>query len=146
MKSSWFKFDRWLDPAWTNGPLSANDRYMPGNGTSGQPHSPRPTSPHSALILAMKPFQDPETLTQAHRNYLAALKKALLLHDITFATALRRLMTSVDHLSGLKQRLDAIQRSLHSNEMNENSTVTDYLGAEGKKTSGGFECFSLQSR
>ena len=133
VKSSWSTFHRWLEPDSTHNLQSVDDRLMPTIGTSGLPHSSRPASSHSDPETAMKTFRDPETLTQAHKRYLASLKKALLLHDLTFTSALRRLMTSIDHMSALMQRLDAIQQSLISDSRNENSVATNHLGAEEKR-------------
>ena len=132
VKSSWSTFHRWLEPDSTHNLESVNDRLMPTIGTSGLAYSSKPASSHSDPETAMKPSRDPETLTQAHKRYLASLKKALLLHDPTFTSALRRLMTSIDHMSALMQRLDTIQQSLNSDARNENSIATNHLGAEEK--------------
>ena len=130
VKSSWSTFRQWLQPDLTHGLRSVTDNFVPTMGTSGRPYSPRPRSPQLAPELAMKPFQDPETLTQAHKRYLASLEKALLLHDYTFTTALRKLMTSIDHMSALMQRLDTIQQSLNSGSQNEELIATNHLAAE----------------
>lgn len=55
---------------------------------------------------------DPETLSQAHRCYLASLERSLLLNEVTFTRPLRRLMTAIDHIVALMQRLEATQTSL----------------------------------
>ena len=130
VKSSWSTFHRWLGPDSTYNLHSVEDRLI---GTSGLPYSSRPASSHSDRETAMKPFWDPETLTHAHKRYLASLKKALLLHDPTFTSALRRLMTSIDHMSALMQRLNTIQQNLISDSRNENSTATNHLAAEEKR-------------
>ena len=126
VKSSWSTFHRWLEPDSTHNLQSVDDRLMPTIGTSGLLNSSRPASSPSDSETAMKPFRDPETLTQAHKRYLASLKKALLLHDLTFTSVLRRLMTSIDHMSALMQRLDTIQPGLISDS-------TNHLGAEEKR-------------
>lgn len=133
VKSSWSTFHRWLKPDLTHNLHSIEDRLMPTIGISGLPYSSRPASSHSDRETAMKPFRDPETLTQAHKRYLASLKKALLLHDSDFTSALRKLMTSIDHMSALMQRLDTIQQNLISNSRNENSNATNHLAAEEKR-------------
>ena len=133
VKSSWSTFHRWLKPDSTHNLHFVEDHLMPTVGTSGLPYSSRPASSHSDRETAMEPFRDPETLTQAHRRYLASLKRALLLHDSTFTSALRRLMTSIDHMSALMQRLDAIQQNLILDSRNENPIATNHLAAEEKR-------------
>lgn len=133
VKSSWSIFHRWLVPTLTHELRSVNDSFMSSIGTSGRPRSPRPESSQSVPEAEMKSFHDPETLTQAHQCYLASLKKALLLHDPTFTTALRKLMTSIDHMSALMQRLNTIQQSLDSDTQNEVSIATNHLAAEEKR-------------
>ena len=130
VKSSWSTFHRWLVPTLTDDLQSVKDRYVSSIGTSGRPHSPRPTSSQSVPEPAMKSLHDPETLTQAHKRYLASLEKALLLHDLTFTTVLRRFMTSIDHMSALMQRLSTIQWSLDSDTQNEVLIATNHLGEE----------------
>ena len=133
VKSSWWTFCRWLEPNLTHDLRSVNDTFIPTIGTSGRLCSPRPTSSQSDPEPPMKSFQDPETLAQAHKRYLASLKEALLLHDPTFTTALRRLMTSVDHMSALMQRLDTVQQGLDSDSKNEDLNVMNHLAAEEKR-------------
>ena len=130
VKSSWSTFHRWLVP---HDPQSVNDNLVSSIGTSDRPQSSRPTSSQSGADPAMKSFQDPETLTQAHQRYLASLEKALLLHDQTFTIGLRRLMTSIDHMSALMQRLNTIQQSLGSDVQNEALTASNHLDAEEKR-------------
>ena len=131
VKSSWSTFHRWLVPSLTDDLRSANDIFVPTFDTSGRPYSRGPTSPPSASEPTIKSLQDPETLAQAHKRYLASLQKALLLHDPNFTTALRRLMTFIDHMSALMQRLDIIRRSLDT--QNEVTIATNHLATEEKK-------------
>ncbi|KAL9072989.1 MAG: hypothetical protein Q9161_003211 [Pseudevernia consocians] len=133
VKSSWSTFHRWLVPTLTHELRSVNDNFMSSIGTSGRPRSPRLESSQSVPEAELKSFHDPETLTQAHKCYLASLEKALLLHDPTFTTALRKLMTSIDHMSALMQRLNTIQQSLDSDTQNEVSIATNHLAAEEKR-------------
>lgn len=133
VSSSWSAFYRWLVPTLSADLRSANDSFMASIGTSGRPHSPRPISSQSVPEPTMKCFQDPETLTQAHQRYLASLQKALLLHDPTFTTVLRRFMTSIDHMSALMQLLNTVQRSLDSDSQNEVSIATNHLVAEEER-------------
>ncbi|CAD6576655.1 MAG: hypothetical protein ASARMPREDX12_007960 [Alectoria sarmentosa] len=130
VKSSWSTFHRWLVPTLTDDLQSVKDRFVSSIGTSGRPHSPRPTSSQSVPEPAMKSLHDPETLTQAHKRYLASLEKALLLRDPTFTAVLRRFMTSIDHMSALMQRLSTIQWSLDSDTQNEVLIATNHLGEE----------------
>ncbi|KAL9137401.1 MAG: hypothetical protein Q9175_001386 [Cornicularia normoerica] len=133
VKSSWSTFHRWLVPNLTQELRSVKDNVMSSVGTNQRPDSPRPASSQSILELAMKPLQDPETLTQAHKSYLVSLEKALLLHDPAFTLALRRLMTSIDHMSALMQRLNTVQQSIDSDTQNEVSIATNHFAAEEKK-------------
>ncbi len=126
VKSSWSIFHRWLVPDLTHELRSVHDTFM-------STRSPRPESSQSVPDAEMKSFHDPETLTQAHKCYLAALEKALLLHDPTFTTTLRRFMTSIDHMSALMQRLNTIQQSLDWETQNEVLIATNNLAAEEKR-------------
>ena len=133
VKSSWLTFHRWLVPNLTHELRSVHDSFMSSIGPSGRARSPRPEPSQSVPDAEMKSFHDPETLTQAHKCYLAALEKALLLYDPTFTTTLRRFMTSIDHMSALMQRLNTIQQSLDSETQNEVSIATNNLAAEEKR-------------
>ena len=133
VKGSWSTFHRWLEPDLVQDLQSSNDKLMPTIGASGPPYSLTLTSSQSVLEPAMKPFQDPETLTQAHKRYLGTLKKSLLLDDPNFTSTLRRLMTSIDHMSALMQRLDTVQQNLNSDPQNEESIATNHLAAEEKR-------------
>ena len=133
VRSSWSTFHRWLEPDLSHDLQSVNDSLISTIGTSGRPYNPRPISPHSVPEPNMKSCQDPETLTLAHKRYLASLKKALLLLDSTFTSVLRRLMTSIDHLSALMERLDTVRQSLSSDSQNGDSTATDHLAGEEKR-------------
>ena len=124
IKSSWSTLHRWLVSD------SVNDSLMSSIGTSQRPDSLRPTSSSSLPEPAMKSFQDPETLTQAHKRYLASLEKALLLHESNFTIALRRFMTSIDHMSALMQRLDVVQQSIDSDNQNQVSIAINHLTSE----------------
>lgn len=55
---------------------------------------------------------DPEALTVAHRRYIASLVQSLFLTDVPFTSALRSLLTNIDHLIALVSRLEAVQRNL----------------------------------
>ena len=130
VKSSWSTFHRWLVPTLAHHVRPEKESFMSSTGASERPNSPRTISSQSVSEPAMKPIQDPETLMQGHKNYLASLKKALLLHDPTFSTALRRFMTSIDHMSALMHRLETVQRSLDSATQDGVSVMTNHLAAE----------------
>ena len=131
VKSSWSTFHGWLVPTLTDDLRSANDSLLfSAVGASGRPHSPKPTSSQSVPEPVMENFHDPETLTQAHKRFLASLQKELLLHEPTFITELRRLMTSIDHVSALMQLVNTIQRSLDPDTQNGVSIATNHLVAE----------------
>lgn len=87
---------------------------MASVGSAGRSDGSRPTSSPSGLDSSTHSPHDPETLTQAHRRYLDRLKTELLLNNADFTNLLRRSMTSIDHLSGLMQRLSIIQQSFDS--------------------------------
>lgn len=133
VKSSWSTFHQWLVPTIPHDFQAGDDNLMSSIGTSVRPHSPRVISSEFIPETAMKFFHDPETLTQAHKRYLASLEKALLLLKPTFTTALRRFMTSIDHMSALMQRLDATQQSLDSDTHNEVSIATNHFATEEKR-------------
>ena len=119
IQSSWSTFHSWLVPNLTqdDNTRMADPTLLSPRSTKTYPQSSRPTS--SRLVPGAGPPStqyphDPETLTQAHRQYLASLRTALLLVHATFTHSLRRLMTSIDHLCGLMQRLDVVQQSLNA--------------------------------
>ena len=128
VKSCWLSLHRWLVSDLTL--RSVNNGFMSSISTSQRPDSLGPTSLPSLPEPAMKSFQDPETLTQAHNRYLASLETALLLHEPTFTTALRRFMTSIDHISALMHRLDIVQQSIDSDNQNQVSITINYLTFE----------------
>ncbi|KAK4691342.1 hypothetical protein P7C71_g5638, partial [Lecanoromycetidae sp. Uapishka_2] len=112
VKSSWTTFHSWLVPK-LEPPTPAGDvSLMSSIGSAGRPMASRPTSSRASNDTSSQVPHDPETLMQAHRRYLSSLENALLLHDSDFTALLRRLLTSIDHLSALMQRLNTIQQSL----------------------------------
>ena len=54
---------------------------------------------------------DPESLTLAHRSYLAALIHSLLLDDSAYTRSLKSLITRVDYIVALVKRLSIVQLS-----------------------------------
>ncbi|KAL1863504.1 hypothetical protein Plec18170_000340 [Paecilomyces lecythidis] len=110
---------------------TSSSRSVSRPGTSSRPSS-RPATGHSIrrhrrttsgeTTATDDPFNestrpshqphDPEALTVAHRRYLASLVQSLFLTDVPFTSALRSLLTSIDHLIALISRLEAVQRNL----------------------------------
>ena len=133
VRSSWSIFHRWLVPTSNQDLRSVNDTFAPVISTSEGPYRPGSISSQQVPEPTMTSIQDHETLTQAHKRYLASLKKALLLHDQDFTLALRRHMTSIDHLSALMQRLDTIPRILDPDAQGEVSISANHLATEEKR-------------
>ena len=119
VQGSWDTFHRWLVPpvadlARPDGSSSLASSLRPGSSyVDSRPSSSRRSDDDSAATYGI---HDPESLTHAHRSYLASLRRAILLDDANFASQLRRQMTAIDHLSALMQRLDTVQQSLHAAE------------------------------
>ncbi|KAJ6144674.1 Spc97/Spc98 [Penicillium chermesinum] len=82
------------------------------------------TRPFSAAGPATMGRHDPEALTIAHRRHLSTLVQSLLLTDVPFTSALRALLTSVDHFVALATRLETIQRNM---DLEEDEGVVDAL-------------------
>ncbi|KAI1754087.1 Spc97/Spc98 family protein [Xylaria castorea] len=55
-----------------------------------------------------QPNHDPQTLSTAHRQYLSALTRRLLLTQLVFSTPLYELLIQIDHLVALVHRLHAV--------------------------------------
>ncbi|MCJ1456768.1 hypothetical protein MMC28_007133 [Mycoblastus sanguinarius] len=112
VKASWSTFHSWLVSPLTSDPLSANASLMSSVNPSERPFSSRPTSSRLVDQPQSQSFHDPESLSQAHRRYLASLETSLLLDDPEFINPLRHFMTSVDHVAALMHRLSNTQQSL----------------------------------
>ena len=150
VKSSWSTFQLWLLPNLEPGARSIDTGLISPVGSSGRFHPSRPTSSRSSQGTVPHAPHDPETLAQAHRSYLAALEKALLLDNANFTTQLRRFMTSIDHISALMQRLNTIQQRLEletkiempnvpSNYAGEEQRLMTDLGTSRQKVAGGVQ-------
>ena len=107
VQSSWSTFLSWLAPNLQHGPRTSGLNLASSVGPVGS----RPSSWRSGPDPTANSPHDPGTLTQAHKRYLECLKTELLLDDPSFTVPLRRLMTSIDHLVALIQRLSALQKS-----------------------------------
>ena len=150
VKSSWSTFQSWLLPSLASDMRSINASLMSSIGSGGRSYPSRPNSSRSSQGTAPHSPHDPETLTQAHKAYLAALEKELLLGNSNFTTLLRRFMTSIDHLSALMQRLNLTQQRLDSetgtdapnaasNFAAEEQRLMEDLGTSRQKVAGGVQ-------
>ncbi|KAL2039961.1 hypothetical protein N7G274_007364 [Stereocaulon virgatum] len=110
VKSSWSTFQSWLLPSLASDMPPINATMTSSVGSGGRSHPSRPNSSRSSQGTTLHSPHDPETLTQAHKSYLAALTNKLLLSNSRFTSLLRRFMTSIDHLSALMQRLNNVQQ------------------------------------
>ena len=82
------------------------------NTRPSEPSSLLPQSRHNNRHNHSTTPLDPETLTRAHKAYLTSLHTSLLLTDAVFTSRLRTLLTHIDHLVALIQRLQGIQQNL----------------------------------
>ena len=112
VKGSWSTFQSWLSLNPVSDVRSADASLMSSTSSGRRSHQSRPTSSGSSQGASPLSPRDPETLTKAHRRYLASLEKGLLLDDFNFTALLRRFLTSIDHLAALMQRLNYIQQTL----------------------------------
>ncbi|KAI1326280.1 Spc97/Spc98 family protein, partial [Xylariaceae sp. FL0255] len=79
---------------------SVNDSNFPPNASSPSTSQPQP------------PPHDPQSLSVAHRQYLSALTRRLLLTCSSFTAPLYDLLVHIDHLIALVQRLQNVWTSL----------------------------------
>ncbi|KAK2736473.1 hypothetical protein FQN57_000729 [Myotisia sp. PD_48] len=98
--SSWRSFREWLDSG-----------YMPSSGYGSRPGTAS-SAPNKENKQSSPTSHDPETITIAHRIYLAHLSQALFLTDVPFTRTLRAFLTHVDHFISLLGQLQAIQQNL----------------------------------
>lgn len=124
IRSSWATFHAWLVPSIEHDPKSNETDLLSSLHLDGSHIGSRPVSSRASDDVASYGIHDPESLTQAHRSYLASLESLLLLNDATFINLLRRLMTAIDHISALMQRLNAVQQN-HDREIQ-----ADVMGVE----------------
>lgn len=112
VKGSWSTFQSWLLRNPVSDVRSADASLMSSTSSGRRSYPSRPTSSGSSQGSPPLSPRDPETLTKAHRRYLASLEKGLLLDDFNFTTLLRRFLASIDHLTALMQRLNYVQQTL----------------------------------
>ncbi|KAK6852597.1 Gamma-tubulin complex component 4 [Apiospora arundinis] len=123
----WDHFQGWLVGREASGSRpSTSHQQKPLNNADQQPdeggdddswltdgRATRPASrqvPQSGLNLAA--HRDPQTLSIAHRMYLSALTRRLLLTQLTFTDPLYRLLVHIDRLVALVHRLQSIWTAL----------------------------------
>ncbi|KAK8079937.1 Gamma-tubulin complex component 4 [Apiospora hydei] len=117
----WEHFERWLVGREASGsrPATSQQHRQPKEGGDGDGSwlkdslATRPASrqyPQSAGNLAA--HRDPQTLSIAHRMYLGALTRRLLLTQPTFTDPLYRLLVHIDRLVALVHRLQGIWTAL----------------------------------
>ena len=112
VKGSWSTFQSWLSLNPVSDVRSADASLMSSTSSGRRSYQSRPTSSGSSQEASALSARDPETLTKAHRRYLASLEKGLLLDDFNFTALLRRFLTSIDHFAALMQRLNYVQQTL----------------------------------
>lgn len=103
IKSSWNRFHTWLDTSTFVRPISSS-RRAPHSADSAEEHwnpSENISAPH-----------DPESLSQAHHQYLSSLIQSLFLHHTPFTHSLREFLLAISHLAALLQRLCTVQGML----------------------------------
>ncbi|KAI0521343.1 Spc97/Spc98 family protein [Xylaria bambusicola] len=86
----WSHFHAWLTGTELSRPTSSRDALIPED----------PETPH--------PNHDPQTLSTAHRQYLSALTRRLLLTQHAFTTPLHDLLLQLDQLIALVHRLHGV--------------------------------------
>ncbi|KAI1160091.1 Spc97/Spc98 family protein [Nemania serpens] len=107
----WSHFHDWItgtgEPARGDpSPSQGSSDYPAANPASGPPRpdtgEPPTTQPDA------HPNHDPQTLSTAHRHYLSALTRRLLLTQPTFAAPLHDLLIQTDQLVALVRRLHGV--------------------------------------
>lgn len=101
--SSSQKFHAWLDNFTPKGPTSSPGK--PPRSAESDEGRRKPSENNSAP-------HDPESLSQAHHQYLSFLIHSLFLHHAPFTHSLRVLLLAISHLAALLQRLSTVQEIL----------------------------------
>jgi hypothetical protein len=112
-QKSWDTFQTWLYDGHDGKADGHSAHPSSPTHTSMRPESSReefgmtspPTNKHSSL-------HDPEVLSEAHRRYLQALRRALLLTNEDYHKALKSLLIHVDHLVAVVIRLQNAQHKV----------------------------------
>ena len=119
IRSSWNQFHAWLDNSTLIRPMFSPRKALhsaesiEGNGNSLENNH----NPH-----------DPESLSQAHHQYLSSLVQSLFLHQAPFTHSLRVFLLAISNLVALLQRLSTVQGmlDLEANITLENSGATSW--------------------
>lgn len=100
LKSSWNEFHAWLDTSTLMGPISSPRKapHMAESDEGCWNPSVNTSAPH-----------DPESLSQAHYQYLSSLVQSLFLHHTPFTHSLREFLLAISRLAALLQRLSTVQ-------------------------------------
>lgn len=103
IRSSWDHFHAWLDNSALIRPMFSPRKALHSAESSEGNWNPleNNSDPH-----------DPESLSQAHHQYLSSLVQSLLLHQAPFTHSLRVFLLAISHLAALLQRLSTMQGML----------------------------------
>ncbi|KAJ5636398.1 uncharacterized protein N7484_009711 [Penicillium longicatenatum] len=113
---SWQHLREWIQGRPSSSASVSGSR--PGTASSAKTRQSRAASPDRASSRPTSQAgptlgrTDPETLTTAHRRHLSMLIQSLFMTDVSFTSALRALLTSVDRFVALVVRLETIQRNM----------------------------------
>lgn len=104
----WEHFHTWVSSAGGQDESPSSSSSSPNNTTTPVP----PTT--TTTTSTPQQQHDPQTLASAHRHYLSALARRLLLTRTasSFAEPLHALLMHVDRLAALVRRLDGVWRAL----------------------------------
>lgn len=144
--SSWDNLQSWLDPPTSAKQQRDSDTSRPTTSASAQVvgldqwDSDAITSRNNSrqspqLTAAANPSTstppDPETLSKAHKRYLAGLTHFLLLTDTSFTRILRSFLSQIDHFVALITRLHFVRQNMDL-ETDEGvvDTFVDYTSEE----------------
>ena len=106
--ASWRTFETWVQGG------SSSKRQSEGNESAAEQNgvSYNATAPDMPDEESHEALNDPETIAQAHRHYLATLYNELMLDRPKYTRSLRNLLLRIDHFIALIRRLQAIQAKL----------------------------------
>ncbi|KAI4095815.1 MAG: hypothetical protein LQ344_001369 [Seirophora lacunosa] len=153
IQRSWMELQAWLHPAagTPSRPQSREEKHL-STGSRDSESSPQKQPAEATPVAGVANqseagLRDPERLMMAHQKFLGFLCQSLLLDRDSFTDRLRALMTDVDHLCALMNRLHIIQQSvdlekqLHptgtsSNSESEEARLIDDLASARRKVDG----------
>lgn len=136
IQSAWKEFQGWLNTGASalSRPQSRDTQPQAGFEASTSSHLNMPakgTSMHAVASQHEEPLRDPERLMMAHQTFLASLCRSLLLDKSRFTDRLRALMTDIDHLCALMNRLQPVQQSADLEKDLQNTEV--YTNSESEE-------------